>query len=245
MVGGFASISGGLMAAYVTLGISAGHLLTASVISAPAAMLISKIVIPETGVPETMGTVKVDTPRVGSNIIEAVATGASEGMKLAINVVAMLIAFLALIAMGDALMGWIGAKIGFVTDDGQPIWSLTRAVGYLFAPVAWAMGIEPKDCVSSGQLLGIKTAANEFVAYVRLSEWQNPGSPVRLSQRSVTIMTYALCGFANLGSIGIQIGGIGGLVPDRQGELARLGFHAMLAGALASCMTGCVVGVIH
>jgi CNT family concentrative nucleoside transporter len=244
MVGGFASISGGIMAAYVNFGISAGHLLTASVISAPAAILISKVMMPETGIPQTMGNVQVETPRVGSNVIEAAAIGASEGMKLAINVVAMLIAFLALIAMGDALIGWVGAKFGFVNAAGQPLWSLTTAVGYLFDPIAWAMGIEAKDCVPSGQLLGIKTAANEFVAYVRLSEWQQAGSPIKLSERTVVIMTYALCGFANLSSIGIQIGGIGGLAPERQPDLARMGFRAMLAGALATCMTGCVVGVI-
>lgn len=244
MVGGFATISGGIMAAYVRFGISAGHLLTASVISAPAAILISKVVMPETGCPQTLGSIKVQTPRVGSNVIEAAAIGATEGMKLAINVVAMLIAFLALIAMGDALIGWMGVKLGFADAQGQPLWSLTAALGYLFAPIAWSMGIETKDCLPSGQLLGIKTASNEFVAYLKLSEWQRSESAVKLSQRSVVIMTYALCGFANLGSIGIQIAGIGGLAPERQPDLARLGFRAMLAGALACCLTGCVVGVI-
>jgi CNT family concentrative nucleoside transporter len=244
MVGGFATISGGIMAAFVNLGISAGHLLTASVISAPAALLISKVVMPETGNPQTMGSVKLVTPRVGTNIIEAVAIGASEGMKLAINVVAMLIAFLALIAMTDALIGWFGARLGFVDAANQPLWSLTAALGYLFAPIAWTMGIESKDCLPAGQLLGIKTAANEFVAYLKMSEWRHSDSPVVLSDRSRTIMTYALCGFSNLGSVGIQIGGIGGLAPERQGDLARLGFREMLAGALACCMTGCVVGVL-
>jgi CNT family concentrative nucleoside transporter len=242
MVGGFATIAGGVMAAYVKMGISAGHLLTASIISAPAALLISKVVIPETGQPETMGNVKVETPRVGANVIEAAAIGASDGMRLAINVVAMLIAFLALIAMADAMVGWTGRLFGF---DGSSAWSLTRALGYAGAPLAWVMGIESRDCLAAGQLLGIKTAANEFVAYQQLADWiRQPDSPVHLQERTIEIMTYALCGFANFASIGIQIAGIGGMVPERQSELARLGLRAMLGGVLAGCMTGCVVGVI-
>jgi CNT family concentrative nucleoside transporter len=244
MVGGFATISGGIMAAYVNLGMSAGHLLTASVISAPAALVLSKVVLPETGKPETMGNVKVTTPRVGSNLIEAAAIGATDGMKLAINVVAMLIAFLALIAMADALIGWFGGLFGFVDLNGKPLWSLTGALGYLFAPLAFVMGIEVQDCVPAGKLLGVKTAANEFVAYLQLSRWREADSQVQLSERTVVIMTYALCGFSNLSSIGIQIAGIGGLAPERQPDLAAMGFRAMLAGALACCMTGCVVGVI-
>jgi CNT family concentrative nucleoside transporter len=244
MVGGFATISGGIMAAYVNLGMSAGHLLTASVISAPASLVLAKVVLPETGRPETMGNVKVTTPRVGSNLIEAAAIGATDGMKLAINVVAMLIAFLALIAMADALIGWFGGLFGFVASDGTPLWSLTRALGYLFAPMAFVMGIEARDCVHAGHLLGVKTAANEFVSYLQMSKWRSPESPVQLSDRTVMIMTYALCGFSNLSSIGIQIAGIGGLAPERQPDLAAMGFRAMLAGALACCMTGCVVGVI-
>lgn len=244
MVGGFATISGGVMAAFVNMGIEAGHLVTASVISAPAALLIAKVIVPEMGEPQTMGRVRVETPKQGHNVIEAAAIGASDGMRLAINVIAMLLAFLALLALIDALVTGLGWILHFRDAAGRSTWSLASGLGYAFAPIAWVMGIESRDCLHAGELLGIKTVANEFVAYQRLGEWLRPESGVQISDRTKTLMTYALCGFSNLGSIGIQIGGIGGLAPERQPDLARLGLRAMLGGALACCMTACVVGVI-
>lgn len=244
MIGGFATISGGLLAAYAGMGIDAGHLVTASVISAPAALLIAKVMQPETETPRTLGTVKVDVPRQGVNAIEAAAIGATDGMKLAINVAAMLIAFLALIAMLDALIAGTGWAIGFRTAAGESTWSLAAALGYTFAPIAWLMGIESGDCLQAGQLLGLKTVANEFIAYQQLGEWTSATSTADLSPRTVKIMTYALSGFSNFGAIGIQIGGIGGLAPSRRTDLARLGLRAMIGGALACCMTACVAGVL-
>jgi concentrative nucleoside transporter, CNT family len=217
---------------------------TASVISAPATLLIAKLIVPETEQPVTMGRVQVVATRQGHNLIEAAAIGAADGMKLAINVVAMILAFLALIALMNALVAGLGWLLHFRDDQGNSTWSLVRGFGYLFSPIAFVMGIESSDCLRCGELLGIKTVANEFVAYQQLTDWLKPGSNVTLSPRSVTLMTYALCGFANFGSIGIQIAGIGGLAPERQPDLARLGLRAMLGGGLANCMTACIVGVI-
>lgn len=241
MVGGFATIAGGVLAAYVGMGIDAGHLVTASVISAPAALLVAKIMLPETEPSKTFGRVQIVVERTSANIIEAAAAGATQGLKLALNVAAMLIAFLALIAMLDAAIGWIGSC--FVAPD-QPSWSLAVLLGYLFWPFAWLLGIERKDCLAAGQLLGLKMAANEFVAYEQLTQWLKADSDVELSDRSVKILTYALCGFANFGSIGIQIGGIGGIAPERRADLAKLGLRAMIGGTLACFMTACVAGML-
>jgi CNT family concentrative nucleoside transporter len=244
MVGGFATISGGLLAAYAGMGIDAGHLVTASVISAPAALLLAKVMQPETEMPETLGSIQASVPRQGVNVIEAAALGATDGMKLALNIAAMLIAFLALIAMLDALIGWIGWQLYFRTDTGESAWSLAAALGYSFAPIAWLMGIESGDCLRAGELLGLKTVANEFIAFDQLGRWLRPDSAVQLSPRTVHIMTYALSGFSNFGAIGIQLGGIGGLAPERRSDLAKLGLRAMIGGALACCMTACVAGVL-
>ncbi|MCA9123346.1 MAG: NupC/NupG family nucleoside CNT transporter [Planctomycetaceae bacterium] len=244
MVGGFATISGGLLAAYAGMGIDAGHLVTASVISAPAALLIAKVMQPEVQTPRTLGTVAIDVPRRGVNAIEAAAIGATDGMKLAINVAAMLIAFLALIAMLDSLIALTGWVIGFRDANGESTWSLASVLGYSFAPIAWLMGIESGDCLQAGQLLGLKTVANEFIAYQQLREWTSADTTAALQPRTVKIMTYALSGFSNFGAIGIQIGGIGGLAPSRRSDLARLGLRAMFGGALACCMTACVAGVL-
>ena len=156
----------------------------------------------------------------------------------------MLPAFLALIAMFDFVLGWAGAWVGRWLTGEAFEWSLAVLLGYLFSPLAWLMGIERGDCIRAGELLGLKMAANEFVAYQRLGEWLKEDSAVQLSQRSVHILTYALCGFANFGSIGIQIGGIGGIAPERKSDLARLGLRAMIGGTLAAFMTACVVGVL-
>lgn len=244
MVGGFGTISGGLLAAYAGMGIDAGHLVTASVISAPAALLIAKVMQPEIDTPQTLGRVKIEVPKRGVNVIEAAAIGATDGMKLAMNVAAMLLAFLALLALLDALIGGAGWALGFRDPNGVPSWSLARALGFAFAPIAWVMGIESGDCLRAGELLGLKTMANEFIAYQRLGQWLGPESNVSLSPRSVTILTYALSGFANLGAIGIQIGGIGPLAPERQPDLARLGLRAMFGGALACGMTACIAGIL-
>jgi concentrative nucleoside transporter, CNT family len=248
MIGGFANISGSLIAAFSSLGLNAGHLVTASVISAPASLLIAKILVPETGWPATLGTVTVDPPPQGANLIEAAAIGAADGVKLAINVAAMLIAFIALIAMLDSALhyaGWYLADLQAAADDSWlRQWSLSAVLGYLFAPIAWLIGIESGDCLAAGQLLGKKMFANEFVAYEVLAKWRQSDSAVRLSDRSVVIMTYALCGFANFSSIGIQIGGLGGMAPERQSDIARLGLRAMLGGTLVNCMMGCIAGVL-
>ena len=244
MVGGFATIAGGVLAAFVGLGIDAGHLVGASVISAPAALLVAKIMQPEVETSKTLGKVSIEVERTATNVVEAAANSTLDGLRLALNVAAMLIAALGLIALVDGVLGLLGQGVGYVLGMEGMEWSLSAALGYLFAPFAWLMGIEAKDCLLAGELLGKKMVANEFVSYVQLSQWIQPDSGVELSQRSVVILTYALCGFANFSSIGIQIGGIGGIAPERRRDLARLGFRAMLGGSLACFMTACVAGIL-
>ncbi len=244
MVGGFATIAGAVLAAFVGLGIDAAHLLAASVISAPAALMAAKVMEPEVEAPATLGQTAVRVERTADNVVEAAANGTLDGLRLALNVAAMLIAALGLIALLDGSLGWLGRAVGWVLGMEGMEWSLSAALGYLFAPFAWLMGIEAADCLHAGELLGKKMVANEFVSYVQLSQWMQPGSGVELSPRSVVILTYALCGFANFSSIGIQIGGIGGLAPERRSDLARLGFRAMLGGTLACFMTACVAGIL-
>jgi len=246
MVGGFSTIAGGVMAAYIGMGISAAHLVTASVISAPAGLLIAKVLQPEVDVPETQGGGHRTIPRTSGNLIEAATNGATEGLKLALNVGAMLIAFLALISLVDFsiehLSLWILTTIGI--QDPTP-WTMTSFLGTLFSPLAWLMGVEWKECGSVGQLLGLKIVATEFVAYERLGAWMNQAPELRpLSDRAAVIGTYALCGFSNFASIGIQIGGIGALAPERRRELTEIAFRAMLGGTLACCMTACIAGVL-
>ncbi|HIM56271.1 MAG TPA: NupC/NupG family nucleoside CNT transporter, partial [Candidatus Latescibacteria bacterium] len=231
MVGGFATVAGGVLAFYVSLGIDAGHLLVASIISAPAALVIAKILQPEVDESKTLGDVRVEVPKETVNIIDAIAQGTITGVKLAINVGAMLIVFIALIAVLNGLLGWLGGYFNY----GEL--SLEEIFGYLFWPFAWLMGVDTVDCGKVGQLLGIKMVANEAVAYIKMQD-------LVLSERSRVIATYALCGFANFASIGIQIGGIGPLAPKRQGDLARLGFKAMLGGTLAAFMTACIAGIL-
>lgn len=237
MTAGYASIAGGVMAAYVYMKIDAGHLLTASLLSAPASLLISKLMCPETGHPETMGATRVPLQRTAANSLDAIASGAEDGAKLAINVAAMLIAFLALIALLDTVISYFGGWFG-------QTWTLAALLGYLFAPFAWLMGVDSADVFKVGELIGLRMAANEFIAYQRLADWLKPDSGITLQPRSIIITTYALCGFANFGSIGIQIGGLGALVPSRRADFARLGFRAMLAGTLACFMTACIAGIL-
>lgn len=244
MVGGFATMAGGVLGALSEMGFEAGHLLSASVISAPGALLISKVMQPEVDEPKTLGNVQIDIEEKSTNVLEAVAVGTTGGMKLALNVGAMLIVFLALIAVINLVVGWVGAQFGFVAADDAPLWSLEAGLSYLFYPLAWLIGIERADCMSAGELMGLKMATNEFVAYGRLSDWAKPESVVQISERSRIILTYALCGFANFSSIGIQLGGIGGIAPNRRGDLARLGLRAMLGGTLAAFMTGCIAALL-
>ncbi len=256
MVGGFATISGSLMAIFVARGVSAGHLLAASIISAPASLVIAKILQPETEQPTTVrGGAAEQFEQSAVNVIDAAAQGATDGMKLAINVTAMLIAFLALLKFFDSLL-WLGGEgverlINLFLAAPHEIhchWTLNGLLGYLFYPLAWVMGIEARDCRVSAQLLGTKMVANEFVAYMELGDYLDQmrtlgaAAPVQLSERTQTVLTYALCGFSNFASIGIQIGGIGALAPERRGDLAQLGLRAMLGGTLACCMTACVAG---
>ena len=251
MVPGFGSTAGGVLIAFKGMGIDAGHLLTASVLSAPASLLIAKVMLPETEKPINVEKVDVDMGDESANLLEAISVGTLEGLKLALNVGAMLIAFIALLAFADGLLGWLGHQVyaagewaGWLNSGFTFEWSLSAIFSTIFSPIAWMMGIPWSDCPEAGDLLGKKMVANEFVAYGALSDWIKPGSGVELAPRTVVILTYALCGFANFSSIGIQIGGIGGMAPERRSDLARLGLRAMLGGALANFMTACIAGML-
>jgi concentrative nucleoside transporter, CNT family len=244
MVGGFATMAGGVLAALASMGFDAGHLLAASVISAPGALLLAKIMQPEVDQPKTLGSVQLNVDDSSVNVLEAVAAGTIGGLKLAMNVGAMLIVFLALISVFNVVVGWIGIQCGFVTDQGEALWSLGAGLSYLFAPIAWVIGIEWGDCMEAGELMGLKMVTNEFIAYGRLKEWNDPASVVQISERSRALLTYALCGFANFSSIGIQLGGIGGIAPERRGDLARLGLRAMLGGTMAALMTASIASLL-
>ncbi|MGC4003377.1 MAG: nucleoside transporter C-terminal domain-containing protein [Pirellulales bacterium] len=243
MVGGFATIAGGVLAAFVSMGINAGDLMTASVMAAPATIVIAKIVQPEVEEPLTRGSVKLDVEKTADNVVHAAANGASEGVQLAINVAGMLLAFLAIVAMFNGVIGWTGEWFGYL---GKDIWTLEKGLGYVFFPMAWVMGIPSDDCERMGQLLGIRLIASEFQSYSQLALWMDPEAIdyKPFQPRSIALITYALCGFATFASIGIQIGGIGPSAPKRVGDIAKLGFCAMLAGNLASFMTACVAGML-
>jgi len=232
MTGGMATVAGGVLAAYVGFGINAAHLLAASVMSAPAALVVAKLLVPETEESVTSGTVTMNVEKNTANLVDAAATGASDGLKLAMNVGAMLLAFIALIAMVNGLLGWVGNLAGY------PQLSMELILGYLFAPVAWIMGVQWSDCTIVGALLGKKMILNEFVAYLDLKEQM-----ANLAPRSINIATYALCGFANFSSIAIQVGGIGVLAPDRRKDLALLGVKSMIGGTLACFMTASIAGM--
>jgi CNT family concentrative nucleoside transporter len=292
MTGGFATVAGGVMAAYVGMLRTqfpdiAGHLIAASVMSAPASLLLAKVMIPEREVPTTAGKLELPTSSPYANVIDAAARGAADGLKLALNVGAMLLAFLALVAMVNWLFAlpallhnrgeWMEAadglrRAGVALPErcGDPMgaggyadcirwanelgvtqspmvawepWSLQRIFGRLFWPLSFVMGVPARDCSAVGALLGERLALNEFVAYVHLGEGLSSSTPI-IGRRAAVIATYALCGFANIGSIAIQIGGIGVLAPERRGDLATLGPRAMLAGMLACFMTACVAGLL-
>ena len=234
MIGGMASIAGGVLAAYVGFNISAGHLLTASVMSAPAALMVSKILLPESEVSDTAAGASATVPRETYNGIESLCRGASEGVMLAINVMAMLIAFVAVVALANMSLGWVQSLFNVA----QPL-KLETVFGWINAPCAWLIGVPTKDCLVVGQILGERIVLNEFIGYLSLS-----GQLDKLDPRSVTLTTYALCGFANFSSIAIQIGGIGALAPERRKDLAKLGLRAMLGGLIACYLTATVVGIL-
>ncbi len=242
MVGGFATVTGSLLATYTALGAEAGHLVTASVISGPAALLIAKVMQPEDVAHRVSQSLSLKSDRAAPNLVGAAAQGASDGLKLALNIATMLIAFLALLAIADFAIGHMGGWVGFRDESGVPTLSLTRLLAIGFTPIAWIIGVPWAEASDAGQLLGIKMFANEIVAYERMGEMLhrevNP-----LSDRTRSIMTYALCGFSNFSAIGIQVGGIGGLEPSRKDEIAQLGVRAMLGGTLACLMTACVAGI--
>jgi CNT family concentrative nucleoside transporter len=226
MTSGMAHISGGIMAAYILFGIEAKHLLTAVIMTAPGTIMMAKMFVPETEVPKTRGSVRLEVAQTDVNVIDAAGRGTGEGLHLALNVGAMLISFLALIALVNALLGLAHL-------------SLEQIFGWVFAPIAWAMGVPWRDAPQIGNLLGTRMALNEFVAYSKLGPMK-----ASLDPKSFTIATFALCGFANFSSIGIQIGGIGALAPNRRHDLARLGLRAMLAGTLANFMTATIAGFL-
>jgi len=244
MVGGFASVSGWLLPAFVSMGVSAEHLITASVMSAPAGLAIAKILCPETEKIDRRAIEVIE--KRDTNVIDAVANGASEGVKIAVGIAAMVIAFLGLLSAINGLLGWAGGWVGL------PQLSLELMLSYLLAPLAWLMGVAWSDCTQVAVLLGKKIILNEFIAYSSLQQLLEgfsviPGQEevaVEIAERSTTIATYALCGFANLGSIGIQIGGLSAIAPERQPELAELGLRAMIGGVLASFMTAAIAGLL-
>ena len=232
MVGGFATVAGGVMAMYVSIlgdipGI-AGHLLAASIMSAPAALVIAKIIYPETEASDTFGDLKIALDKKDDNIMEALSRGATNGMKLAANVAAMLVAFVAIIAMVNAILGLMDL-------------SLQQILGWIFSPLAWVMGVPWNEAGIIGSLMGEKLVLTELIAYGDLSELMTTNS---ISDRSAIIASYALCGFANFASVGIQLGGIGGIAPERRKDLAKLGLKAMFGGALASWLTATIAGIL-
>ena len=237
MTGGFATIAGGVMAAYISFGIPAEHLLAASVMSAPAALAVSKLFYPETDKPQTQGKIETLSTSNYVNGIDAVTTGTIEGLKLALNVGAMLIAFLGLLALFNSLLTVLGNQIGI------PSLSLEWIFSYIMFPFAWLMGIPLADCQNIAVLLGKKLIFNEFIAYLDLKQLISGEVPV-ISERAKVIATYALCGFSNLGAVGIQIGGLSAIAPERQSDLAQLSIKALAAGSIACFMTACVAGIL-
>ncbi|HET9705877.1 MAG TPA: nucleoside transporter C-terminal domain-containing protein [Vicinamibacterales bacterium] len=226
MTSGMAHISGGIMAAYIAFGIEARHLLTAVIMTAPGTLMMAKMFVPETETPETRGSVKLEIEKTDVNIIDAAGRGTIEGLHLAMNVGAMLISFVAMIYLINGILGTVGL-------------SMQMIFGWVFAPVAWSLGVPWQNAATVGNLLGTRMVLNEFIAFAELGALKNSLDP-----RSFTIATFALCGFANFASIGMQIGGIGALAPTRRGDLARLGLRAMLAGTLANFVTAIIVGFL-
>jgi CNT family concentrative nucleoside transporter len=232
MVAGMASVSGAILGAYVTIGqVPIEHLLTAVAMTAPISLVLAKVIVPETEAPVTAGRIDVEIPKTDTNLLDAAANGASDGLKLAANVGAMLIAFIAIVALVDALLGLFAV--------GGEALSLARVTGWLFTPIALAMGVPPSEAPAVGSVLGTRTVLNELVAFDVLRD-----VAAGLSARSQAIATFAICGFANVSSIGILIGGLGGLVPERKADIARLGVRCLIAATLANFSSACVAGAL-
>lgn len=235
MAGSFACIAGGVMATYIQFGVSAEYLIAASIMAAPGALAIAKIMYPETEESETKGTVTLKVAKEHTNLIDAISAGCSDGLKVGLNVLAMLVGFLALIAFVNYGLGKIGGLVGF------PQLSFDSILGYLFAGFAWCMGVPASEVVQAGSLMGTKLAANEFVAYLKLSPMIKSGT---LSPKTIAIVSFALCGFANFGSLGIQVGGISALEPSRRNDLTKLAFRALICGTLASYVSATLAGLL-
>jgi len=242
MTSGMAHVSGGIMAAYIAFGVEPKHILSAVIMTAPGTIVIAKMLVPETGQPKTAGRVLMSEEETAAekqeNLLGAIARGTTDGLHLALNIAAMLISFLALVALTNGILGGIHNGLAHVGISWFPA-SLETILGTLFAPVAWIVGVPWRDCAAIGNLLGTRMALNEVVAYSMLGPQR-----AMLDPRSFTIATFALCGFANFGSIGIQIGGIGALAPNKRGDLARLGIRAMLAGTMANLMSAAIAGML-
>jgi CNT family concentrative nucleoside transporter len=235
MTGGFATIAAGVLGAYLSFGVPPEHLIAAFFMTAPTSLVVSKLMYPETEVSQTAGKARMDLETDYVNVIDAATTGAIDGVKLAVNVGVMIIAFLGLLAALNALLGWLGSLVNL------PQLSLQLILSFIMAPVAWLMGVPWNDCRQIGALLGTKTILNEFIAFLDLKQLIESG---KISQRAVIIATYALCNFANIGSIGITIGGMTGIAPNRQHDLARLGVRTMIGGLLTSFITACIAGIL-
>jgi CNT family concentrative nucleoside transporter len=256
MIGGMATVAGGVLAAYIGfLGgddevlrlFYAKHLLTASVMAAPGAIVISKMLYPQ--VEAIDNEIVISQEKIGSNILESIANGTTEGLKLALNIGAMLLVFLAFIAMINGLLGWVGnwttLNDWVASNTSYKTFSLEFILGYAFAPLMWLIGIAKEDVALMGQLLGIKLAASEFVGYIQLAELKNPLNLLHLKyEKSIIMATYMLCGFANFASIGIQIGGIGSLAPGQRKTLSEFGIKALIGGTIASLLSATIAGAI-
>jgi CNT family concentrative nucleoside transporter len=244
MIGGMAHISGALMAVYIGMGADPVAIIATSVMAAPASLYVCKILVPETGKPETLGDVNVVVEKTHANVIDAAAGGASEGMRLAINVAAMLIAFIAFIALFNFLLGVGTDAFNYFFDTSYRPVTLQGIFAVLFSPVALLMGVQGADIPKMGELLGTKLVLNEFVAFLRFAEVYRPGMPNGLSPHAAVLAAFALTGFANFASIGIQLGGIGGMAEKRRGDIARLGMRALLGGFLATLINASIAGML-
>ncbi len=233
MTAGMAHISGSIMLAYIAFGVEARHLLAAVIMTAPGTIMMAKLLEPETGTPETYGNVRLDMPKTDANLLEAAARGTSEGLQLMLNVIAMLVAFVALVALVNGGFGWVHGLAAWFPENLQTV------LGWIGRPVAWLLGVSWQDSGAVGSLLGTRTVLNEFIAFSELGPLK-----ASLDPRSFTIASFALAGFANISSVGIQIGGIGALVPERKADLARLGFRAMLAGTMANFVSAAIAGML-
>jgi CNT family concentrative nucleoside transporter len=238
MASGMAHVSGGMMGAYFAYGIEPQHILTAVIMTAPGTILISKLLIPETGEPETLGFINVDDSTPDTNLLDAASRGTREGLGLSLNIAAMLISFISLITFTNLLLGQAGILLNDLTGSNVTV-SLQSILGFVLSPVAWLLGVPWSESSQIGSLLGTRTILNELIAYQGLGELKGTLQP-----RSFAIASFALCGFANLGSIGIQLGGIGALAPERRSDLAKMGLKAMIAGTLANYLSACIVGII-